>query len=124
MIFLPGEKTPFVRIDGLAIAYFGVGRMLYWGAPVLVGWGIVLLAARQRFNTAWPTIGAVMVALLGCMAQVHATPPSASDRAGYVIMGLALGSPLLGRLTYALVILSVTILPYFVWRIRISRTSA
>ena len=37
-IFLPGSETPFVPIDGWAIPYFGVGRMLYWGGPVVVGW--------------------------------------------------------------------------------------
>src|SRR5882672_10700994 len=28
-IFLPGTSTPFVRVDGLAMFYFGVGRLLY-----------------------------------------------------------------------------------------------
>src|SRR6202011_4521128 len=39
-IFLPGTNTPFVQIDGVAIFYFGVGRMLYFFAPILIGWGI------------------------------------------------------------------------------------
>ena len=29
-MFLPAEKTPFVPIDGWAIAYFGIGRLLYF----------------------------------------------------------------------------------------------
>ena len=42
-IFLPGADTPFVRIDGLReIFYFNVGRLLYFGAPIVVGWGICL----------------------------------------------------------------------------------
>ncbi len=56
-IFLPGSATPFVAIDGWAIPYFGIGRMLYWGGPVLVGWSIALVAARQRMRMKWPLLG-------------------------------------------------------------------
>src|SRR5450631_4055061 len=58
-IFLPGTDTPFVRIDGFAGLYFGVGRLLYFTAPILVGWGIALMAARQRLKAVWPAIGLV-----------------------------------------------------------------
>ena len=72
-IFLPGSDTPFVGpIYGMAIFYFGVGRWLYFGAPVLVGWGIGLIAARQRFNPLWPTIGLILISLLG--APLRSTP--------------------------------------------------
>ena len=46
--FLQGSRTPFVPLHGFAIAYFGVGRMLYYSAPLLSGWGMALLARRQR----------------------------------------------------------------------------
>src|ERR1700687_5421988 len=55
-IFLPGTDTPFVPLHGLAILYFGVGRLVYYGAPVLIGWGIGVIAARQRFKAVWPTV--------------------------------------------------------------------
>lgn len=119
-IFLPWSPSPFVRIDGLAIFYFGVGRMLYFGAPILAGWGIALLAARQRFRTAWPAMGLVLVALLGCMSQVHAIQPAVPGGVGHVSMGLTLGgSPedQLGRFIYALVTVAVTVAPYFGWRL-------
>ena len=55
-VFLPGADTPFGhrpgahRIFELANVYFQLDRLLYFAAPVLVGWGIGLLAARQRLK--------------------------------------------------------------------------
>ena len=40
--------------DGFANLYFDVGRLIYFGAPILIGWGIALIAARQRLKAAWP----------------------------------------------------------------------
>jgi hypothetical protein len=125
-IFLPGTETPFVPVDGLAMIYFGVGRMIYWGAPVLVGWGIVVMAARQRLNAAWPALGLVLVALIGCAAQVQAIGSSIVGEAGRVRMTLAVGSTFeenLGRLTYALAIFAVATLPYLAWRWQRARTA-
>jgi hypothetical protein len=39
-IFLPGAETPFGRApSGLANAYFQANQLLYYIAPILVGWG-------------------------------------------------------------------------------------
>ena len=124
-IFLPGADTPFGargagphRIFELANVYFQFGRMLYFGAPLFVGWGIALIAARQRFNAVWPVTGLVMIALIGCAARVHAIRPSVPGGVGHVSMGFGLGPSLEGSLLYALVILSVTVLPYLIWRLQ------
>jgi hypothetical protein len=120
-IFLPGTDTPFVRLDGPAIFYFGVGRLLYYTAPILVGWGIGLVAARQRLNAVWPTVGLVLIALIGATAQVHASRPAAPGGVGHVSMDLAFGhsiESISSGLFRALVILSLTALPWLIWRLQ------
>ena len=116
-IFLPGTNTPFVEVDGLSIFYFGVGRLIYFGAPIFIGWGIGLVAARQRLNAVWPTVGLVLIALIGCMARVRAVRPAGPGGVGRVSMGFSLGPSVEGSLLYALVILSLTVLPYLIWRL-------
>lgn len=120
-IFLPGTDTPFVRLDGLAILYFGVGKSLYYFAPILIGWGIGLIAARQRLRAVWPAVGLLMIALIGGMAQVHAIRPAVPGGAGHVSMDLALWNSAQGvsnGLLHALVILALSVLPIFAWRLR------
>jgi hypothetical protein len=119
--FLPGANTPFVQIHGFAIFYFGVGRLLYYGAPILVGWGIILIAARQRFKAVWPTVGLVLIALIGSAAQVHASRPAIPGGVGHISMDFTLGPSVQGisyGLLHALVILSFTVLPYLIWRLQ------
>jgi hypothetical protein len=117
-VFLPGTNTPFVRLDGFAIIYFGVGRLIYFGAPILIGWGIGVIAARQRFREVWPAIGLVLIALIGSTVRVHASRPAFPGGAGHVSMGFALGPSVQGSLLYALVILLLTVLPYLIWRLQ------
>jgi hypothetical protein len=120
-IFLPGTSTPFVRIEGLAIVYFGVGRMLYFGAPIFAGWAIALIAARQRFRAAWPLAGLVLIALIGPTARVHATHSAVSGGVGHVSMGFSVVPSVQGvsqALIYALAIISLALLPYLIWRLR------
>jgi len=117
--FLPGANTPFVRVDGWAVFYFDVGRLLYYGAPILIGWGVGLLAARQGAKAVWPTVGFVLVALLGGTAQVHARRPVTPGGVGRISMNFALASAFRAdshSLWHALVILLLTVLPYLVWR--------
>jgi len=124
-IFLPGAPTPFVRIDGFATVYFGIGRSIYYGAPILIGWGIGLVAVRQRLEAIWPTLGLVLVALIGATAQVHASRPAGPGATGRVSMDLALGltsQDASHGLLHALVILGITGLPYVAWRLRKSRS--
>ena len=119
--FLPGAHTPFVPLDGFAILYFGVGRLLYYFAPILIGWGIGLIAARQRFKVIWPVVGLVLIASIGGTAQVHASRPAVPGGVGHISMDLALGSSVQDisySLIHALAILSLTVLPYLIWRLQ------
>jgi hypothetical protein len=120
-IFLPETNTPFVRIHGLAIFYFGVGRLVYYGAPILIGWGIGLIAARQRFKAVWPTAGLVLIALIGGTAQVHANRQAVPGGVGHISMEFTFGPSVQGisnGLVHALIILSLTVLPYLLWRLQ------
>lgn len=120
-MFLPGRSTPFVPIDGVAGIYFGVGRMLYFGGPVLVGWGIGLLAARQRLGLSWPGAGVALVALIGGMARVWAIGPATAGMPGHVHLGLTLGSTAeetVGRLVSVGAIYCLAALPYVIWKLK------
>ncbi|MBV9202290.1 MAG: hypothetical protein JOY83_21675 [Alphaproteobacteria bacterium] len=120
-IFLPGSNTPFVRIDGYAIFYFGVGRLVYYAAPLLIGWGIVLIVAHQKLKAVWPTVGLVLIALIGGTAHVHASRSVVPGGLGQISMGFALGTSVQGipsGLFHGLVILSLTGLPYHLWRLQ------
>lgn len=123
-MFLPGAETPFVPIDGFAIVYFQAGRLLYFSAPILIGWAIGLVAGRQRLKALWPAVGWILIALVGGMVQVHTSRPSTPGGAGHVSIGFNLGAPvqaMSGGLVHALVILWLGVLPYLVWRLLSAR---
>jgi len=120
-VFLPGTSTPFVPVDGFAVLYFGAGRWLYYLAPILIGWGIGFTAARQRLTAIWPTVGLVLVAWIGGFSRVHASRPAVPGRVGHISMDLALGPSVQGishGLFRALLIFSLTILPYVILRLQ------
>jgi hypothetical protein len=121
-LFLPQANTPFVRIDGIAIFYFGIGRLFYFAAPVLIGWGLALLAVRQRLQAIWPVVGSVLLAWIGATAHVHASRVGGARQIG---MDLALGTSLesiFQGLLHALVILSFALLPYLLGRLQRARS--
>jgi hypothetical protein len=118
-IFLPGAETPFVPIDGFAIIYFQAGRLLYFSAPILVGWAMAWIAGRQKLKALWPAVGWMMIAFIGSTTQVYTSPPVGSGGAGHVRIGFPVGPsvrPFPDSLLHALVILSLAVLPYLVWR--------
>jgi hypothetical protein len=50
-VFVPDADTPFgavVPLYSFSNLYFQVGKLYYYGAPILVGWAMAILAARQR----------------------------------------------------------------------------
>ena len=125
-IFLPGADTPFVRTDGFATFYFGFGRWVYYCSPILIGWGIGLIAARQRSKAVWPTVGLVLIALIGGTAQVHASRPHVPGGVGHISMDFVLGPSVQGipfGLFHVLVILSLTVLPFVIWRLQKAHAS-
>lgn len=123
MMFLPGADTPFgnIRVHGFANLYFQAGKMIYFCAPIFVGWGIGLIAARQRLKTIWLPFGLVLIALIGGTAQINASRIGVPGGLGHIHMDFALGASvhgIPGGLLNALVILSLTVLPYIIWRLQ------
>lgn len=136
-MFMPGAITPFGGqvpgpIYGLENIYFQTGRMIYFGAPIFIGWAIGFVAARQRLKALWPVIGLAIVALIGSAARVHAVRPAASGSGGHVSMSFVLGSCpqnfslVVGScpqdfslsLLHAGVFFSLAVAPYILWRLR------
>jgi hypothetical protein len=125
-IFLPGADTPFGtgRVNGFANLYFQAGKAIYFGAPILVGWAIGLIAVRQRLKALWPMVGLVLIAWMGGTSQVQASRTTIPG-VGHIRMHFAMGASVHGLpdgLIHALVILSLTVLPYLVWRLQKTRT--
>ena len=120
--FLHGSPTPFVRTHGgLPEIYFGVGRMIYFWSPVLIGWAVAFVAARQRLKPVWPALGLAPVALAGAAARVHASRAALSGGAAHVSMSFSLGSSfpeISPGLLRALFTLAVAALPYLIWRLQ------
>ncbi len=125
-IFLPGADTPFGHgnpgpIYGFQNICMQAGKFYYFGAPILVGWAISIIAARQRVKAVWPIAGAALIALMGSAAQIHASRTAVPDGLGHIRIDFALGASLqdiYGHLVYALVILTLTVLPYLIWQLR------
>ena len=121
--FLQGSPTSFVPLQGFAIAYFGVGRMLYYCAPLLSGWAMIFLAGRQKVQTVWPVIlGSLAVALLGATGDVDVRPPVIPGETGDVgIRFFPVASQLSDAAGHALLLFVMIALPYLVWRWKSSR---
>jgi hypothetical protein len=125
-VFLPGADTPFGhrpsahRIFELANVYFQLDRLLYFAAPVLVGWGIGLLAARQRLKAVWPSVGFSLIALIGGLAQVHASRTAVPHGLGHIGMSFAFAPTIHGGPfgLLQMLLLPMIALPYLVWRFR------
>jgi hypothetical protein len=125
-IFLPQSETPFVPVQGFAILYFGVGRMLYFWAPVLIGWAIAFVAFRERLKSIWPAAGLVLIACIGASAQVHAsrtTSVSTGIPIGPSHVTLALNSGDAAKAIaispwHAAALVALIILPWLFWRVR------
>jgi hypothetical protein len=124
-MFLPGTDSPFVPVGGpiygLANIYFQIDRAFFFGAPILVGWAIGLMAARQRFRAFWPIASLVLIAWIGGTAQVQASRTAVPIGLGHISMNFALGTstdgPFYGPFRI-IVILMLTVLPYLIWRLQ------
>ena len=124
-IFMPGAATPFgtghYPIFDLANIYFQIGRSIYLGAPILVGWGIGVVAIRQRLKPIWPLMGLALVAFMGGTGQVYAYHPIAPGTLAHVSMGFSF-DPIIGGIpygvTHTMVLLSIMAAPYLIWRLQ------
>jgi hypothetical protein len=125
-VFLPGADTPFGhrpgahRIFELENMYFQLDRLLYFAAPVLVGWGIGLLAARQRLKAVWPSVSFSLIALIGGLAQVHASRTAVPHGLGHISMSFDPASIIHGGPfgLLQMLLLPMIALPYLFWRFR------
>ncbi|HEV2709237.1 MAG TPA: hypothetical protein VGU67_03410 [Edaphobacter sp.] len=123
-ILLPGAHTLFGGSPsyGFTHLYFAIDRAFFsFGAPILVGWGIGLIAARQRLKATWPAAGLVLLALIGGSARIHVNPTAVADGLGYISMGFTFGSTM-PLLLNELVVLSLAALPYLIWRLHKARS--
>lgn len=130
-IFLPGADTPFGAriagpIYGFENVYFQADKFYYFSAPFFVGWGIALLAARQRIKAVWPIVGLTLVAWMGGIPhQIQASRTALPNMLGHIRMNFVIESwtpRIYDGLLHALVIFSVTVLPYLIWRLRKDRS--
>jgi hypothetical protein len=125
-MFLPEADTPFRGpIYGLENIYFQAGRFLYFGAPVLIGWAVGVVAARQRAKAGWLSVGLVLVALVAATNQIHASRTEVSRGLGHISMTFGAWTSfqtIRDRLIYAAVIFSIAVLPYLVWRLQRARS--
>ena len=124
-IFMPGADTPFgVRWTGPPYAlqnlFFQFGKFYYFGAPILVGWAMGFVAARQRMKAIWPTVGLLLVALMGGTAEIQASRKAVPAGLGHIRMDFfAFGTSaqsLYAATVHALAILLLTVLPWLIWR--------
>ena len=127
-MFLPGTDTPFgsrmspIAIYSLKNIYFQTGRMIYFTAPILVGWGVDLLAIRQRLKAVWPAVGLVLIAWMGATARIQASRTAVPGGLGHIRMNFFTlgpsGQAISDGLLHALVILSLTALPWLILRLQ------
>ena len=125
-IFLPAAVTPFgtghFRLFDVANIYFQFGKAIYFFAPIVIGWGIGVIAARQRLRAIWPAVGLVLIALIGGASQVQAGRTSVPNGLGHITMQFTLAPSVQGGhlycLVHAAILLTITALPYLIWKLQ------
>jgi len=121
-LFLPGAVTPFGSTLGPhnlfdpQNIYFQLDRSLYLGAPILVGWWMCLLAARQRLQALWPILSLAILALIAATSHVQANRLAIPSGLGHIRVTFALRPAVQSE--YALVVLVFALLPYLLWRLK------
>ena len=113
-MLLPGRSTPFVPLHGTAVVYFGLGRGLYFVAPVLIGWGLVLMAVRRRVSAAWLAPSLILLAWVASANSVQARISPAIRGGGDIGTAFAFLDP--AGLPHAGMILLLTLPLYFALR--------
>ena len=107
---------------GFGNIYFQAGKLYYTSAPILVGWAIGFIVARQRLKAVWPTVAWLLIAWMGATAQIHASRTTVPGGLELISMSFFGPGPsrhdVFGELMYAVVIFSFTVLPYLIWRLQ------
>jgi hypothetical protein len=122
-LFLPARDTPFGALHASPLSaanlYFQAGKMIYYLAPLLVGWAIALAAGRQRSRAAWPIVAALLTAWMGATARIQASRSALPNSLGHIHMGFFTtgASKIPGTLLVVAVIFTLSLLPYLLWRI-------
>jgi hypothetical protein len=124
-IFLLGADTPFgnhTTIYSFQNIYFQIGRFIYFTSPILIGWVIGLVAARQRLSMTWPTLSLVLIACMGGTAQIQASRTAVAGGFGHISMNFfrlgSSGQNVSEAIFHALIIFTITLLPHMIWRLR------
>jgi hypothetical protein len=122
-LFMPGADTPFGTVTlgpiyRLSNLYFQADKFYYFGAPLLVGWGIALIAARQRMKSTWVIAGSALVALMGGTGQVHAGRAALQSGLGHISMDFFHHHPFHVVAIHVVAIFLIVFLPYFIWQLR------
>lgn len=124
-LFMPTAETPFGQtlsgMHAFAKVYFVADKSWYFGAPIVVGLGIAIIAVRQRLNSVWLAIGLGLVAYMGATARIFANRETLHNKFTVSMSFFSLpGSRAAasGELLYALAIFILSILPYLAWRFR------
>lgn len=120
-LFKPGADTPFggpagPPMYGLANMYFQAGKAYYICAPILVGWAVALVAARQRLKAMWPGMALLLVAGMGATAQIQASRSAVPHGLGHISMSF-FTPPSSEAIFYGGVVFTATALPYLLWRV-------
>ncbi len=123
-LFLPGAITPFghgpLHFTDPQNIYFQLNRSLYLGAPILVGWCMVLTAARQRLNALWPILSLTLLALLAATSHVQANRLAVPSGLGHISVDFALRPA--AQNEYALIVFLFALAPYLLWKLQAHRT--
>ena len=122
-LFLPSAETPFGHglsgMHALAKLYFVADKSWYYGAPIVIGLGVAIIAIRQRLKSIWPVIGLGLIAYMAATARINANRVALHDKFTVSMSFFSLPSSRAaasGELLYAVAIFSLSILPYLVWR--------
>ncbi len=125
-LFMPGAPTPFGNAYGPHSLfdprniYFQLDRALYLGAPILAGWCMLLVAARQRLNALWPLVTLTLLALLAATSHVQANRLAVPSGLGHIRVDFALRPA--PQNEYALIVLLIALAPYLLWKLQTRST--
>ena len=107
--------------SNLAFFYFMMGRLLFFFAPILIGWVVGVIAARQRYFAAWPFVGLILLAWIGGTAKVQASRSEVPDGFDHISMNFTLGSSVQSisyGMLHVMAILALIMLPYLVGQLQ------